>query len=219
MAGEQDSPAAAGTAETTNTTADATSTVDPNLKPEGTPLASDASTTAPEAKDGEKTDKAAAGAPETYADFIYPEGLEKDAALETKFREWAKGKNLSQEDAQSALNLGMENIKAISQAQETAFKTVTEGWLKEAQADAEIGGSKDAFDANVAVGMKAIEKFGNEKFEAMLDDTGVGNHPEMIRFFKKVGEQLTEGTIHPANKGVEAQKSLADRIFTSQAKS
>lgn len=215
MAGEQDSPAAAGTAVTTNTAADATSTADPNLKPEGTPPASDASATAPIAKDGEP-DKAAAGAPETYADFTYPEGIEKDGALETKFREWAKAKNLSQEDAQAALNLGMENIKAINAAQETAFKTVTEGWLTEAKTDKDIGG--EAFDANVAIGMKAIERFGNEKFEAMLDDTGVGNHPEMIRFLKGVGDQLTEGTLHPANKGVEAQKSLADRIFTSQAK-
>lgn len=217
MAGEQDSPAAAGTADTTNTAADATSAADPNLKPEGETLpASDASTTAPEAKDG-KTDEAAAGAPESYADFTYPEGIEKDGALETKFREWAKSKNLSQEDAQAALNLGMENIKAINEAQETAFKTVTESWLKEAKTDKDIGG--EAFDANVAIGMKAIETFGNEKFEAMLDDTGTGNHPEMIRFLKNVGEQLTEGTLHPANKGVTAEKSLADRIFTSQAKS
>jgi hypothetical protein len=212
MAGEQE-PAAAGTATDTTITADATSEVTQDPKAEATPP-SDDSTNTPKAEDV-KDDKAAAGAPEVYADFTYPEGIEKDANLETKFREWAKGKNLSQEDAQAALNLGMENIKAITTAQEKAFETVTTGWLNDAKADKEIGGAD--FDKNVAVGKAAIDKFGNDAFNTMLDDTGVGNHPAMIRFLKQVGEQLTEGTLHQANQAPTSEKSLAERIFTTQA--
>lgn len=66
-------------------------------------------------------------------------------------------------------------------------------WLAQAKADAEIGGDK--FDATLVTAAKALDGLGFPKghpFRALLDTSGLGNHPEMIRAFAKVGRALSE---------------------------
>ena len=64
-------------------------------------------------------------------------------------------------------------------------------WVKDAKSDKEFGGEK--FDQNIAVAVKARETFGTPEFVEMLDTSGLGNHPEMVRFLFRVGSQISEG--------------------------
>jgi hypothetical protein len=63
-------------------------------------------------KEGEG--EAATGAPEQYADFTLPEGVELEGAMLDQVRTFAKAQNFTQEQAQGLVDLG------VAQAQQTA---------------------------------------------------------------------------------------------------
>ena len=67
---------------------------------------------------------------------------------------------------------------------------MVKGWVDAAQADTEIGGPNLA--QNVAVAKKAMDKFGTPELSKLLDETGLGNHPEIVRAFYRAGKAISE---------------------------
>ncbi len=59
-------------------------------------------------------------------------------------------------------------------------------WAQATKADPEIGG-KNLKDS-LMFARYALDHFGDVELYDFLDDTGLGNHPEVIRMFKRVGE-------------------------------
>lgn len=82
-----------------------------------------------------------------------------------------------------------------------------DGWIKEAQSDEEMGGTKWKDTEKRAVA--AVERFGNPKLKAYLDASGAGNHPEMIRLFNKIGELISEDTVITSDTKAGGGKSDA----------
>ena len=71
-------------------------------------------------------------------------------------------------------------------------------WVDTAKNDKEIGGK--GFDATIALGREAVKIYANDEFRVMLNVTGVGNHPEMIRFLSKVGKAHSDDKILQGTK-------------------
>ena len=140
--------------------------------------------------DADKDDK---GAPEKYEDFKLPEGMEKDAALLEQALPVFTELNLTQDQAQKLIDLQTKHITEAAAAQQRAWDKTFEGWEASTKADAEIGG-KD-FDANVGVAKTAVKTFANEEFKEMLNSTGIGSHPEMVRFLFKVGKAISNDQV------------------------
>lgn len=153
----------------------------------------------PEQRKAEDDAKAAAeakqkenfGAPEQY-EFKLPEGvegLETDPEAQKEFAAIAKDLNLSQKAAQQLYELGAKNqAKSFKVLQEKVEQTRND-WAVQAKADKEFGG--DQIDANLAVARKALE-LGTPELRQVLNDTGMGNHPEIIRWMYRVGKTLKQ---------------------------
>lgn len=95
------------------------------------------------------------------------------------------------------LNLSAKGLQKLADLKAKDVKLSLERWgnhlgeLKtQAQADPEIGGSK--YQPAVAAARQAITKFGTPAFRKMLNDYGVGAHPEMIRMLSKVAKVTGE---------------------------
>lgn len=142
-----------------------------------------------EAKEGEAEAKPQ-GAPEEYADFSLPEGYTLDAELGGELKTLAKELNLTQEQAQKLADLGAKQSSKFQSVQAEALKAAQETWAAEAKADKDYGGDK--FGENIATAKKALDTFGNDALKTMLNETGLGNHPEVIRFFVKAGKAISE---------------------------
>ena len=142
-----------------------------------------------EAKPGEQGagKEAANAAPETYT-FTAPEGIELDGSAVEQFSALAKELKLSGPDAQRVADIGAAMIRRQAEQQVATVK----GWISESKADKEFGG--DAFNTNISVARKAIDTFGSEKLKEAMESSGLGNHPEFIRFAFKVGKAISEGT-------------------------
>lgn len=125
-----------------------------------------------------------------------PEGLEAGDAL-AKFETLAKEAGLKPEAAQAAVELWAAEAKA-SQAKATAAQAAQldqlhASWTTALKADREVGGAE--FDANTQVARRAMAKFATPELRGFLEETGLGNHPELVRFMFRVGKALSEDSV------------------------
>ena len=82
-----------------------------------------------------------------------------------------------------------------------------------------------AWDAKTDTAGRDMKAFGSEDFRKWLDDTGLGDNPNMLRIFSSIGEKLmetqTDGdggsgfrTLSPAEAQAEISQLQADETFT-----
>lgn len=178
-------------------------------KPEGEGEKPDAAKTGDE-KDGEKEgDKKPEGAPEAY-EFKAPEGAELDKDAVAQFEPIARELNLSQEQAQKLVDLyGSKVMPQLMKQQADTWQKQVADWGTAAKDDAEIGGDK--FDGNLTRAKQAMDKFATPQLREFLETTGMGNHPELIRVFVKVGAAMSEDSLVTSNE--KGQRSAADVLY------
>lgn len=155
--------------------------------------------------------------PEAYA-LSAPEGLTIDArALELAtpvFRELG----LSNDQAQALVPVAAEWAKGIrAQGDEALMAQVAaqrREWFEAARADAEIGGHQ--WSGSLGLAAKGLDRLGFGKgspFRTLLDDSGLGNHPEMIRAWARVGRLVSEDGFERPGTPSAARKSDAELFY------
>ena len=173
-------PATTDTPATTNATSTALTT-----EVAGAP----ATTETPATTDGKKTDGEAGGGDQqevAYTDFQLPEGVTLDSALLEQAAPIFKELGLSKEQAQKLVDIQVKQ----AQSQTDAFNQQLETWRTSAKNDKEYGG--DGFDQNIALARSALNKVGTPELKQLLNDSGVGDHPEIIRLMVRVGKMTAE---------------------------
>ncbi|WP_210515157.1 peptidase [Pantoea ananatis] len=149
------------------------------------------------------------GAPEAY-EFKAPEGSELDKAAVEQFEPIARELNLSQEQAQKLVDLyGTKVMPQLMKQQADTWQKQIADWGTAAKDDAEIGGDK--FDGNLTRAKQAMDKFATPQLREFLETTGMGNHPELIRVFVKVGAAMSEDNLVTSNE--KGQRSAADVLY------
>lgn len=163
-------------------------------------------------KDG-KTDKAKDGAPEKY-EFKLPEGAQLDEALVGEFTPLAKELNLSQDQAQKLVDLYAKTQGAAQKSVADHWDNLNKEWQGKVNSDKEYGGAD--LDKNVAIAKKAIDAFGTPELKDALNLTGVGNHPEVVRFFYRVGKAISDDKFDTATGKSNAPVDAAKLLFPNQ---
>ena len=128
------------------------------------------------------------GAPENY-EFAAPDGQEFDPDVLTAYGEVARELDLSQEAAQKVLD---KVAPALAEQQTKHIQEVTTQWREASLSDKEFGGEK--LSENLAVAKKALDSFGTPELRELLEKSGLGSHPEMIRAFYRAGKAISEDT-------------------------
>lgn len=154
----------------------------------------------------EKADKV----PEKY-EFKSPvEGQELDAEMTAALEPVARELGLNNEQAQKLVDIyGKDILPKIEARQQENWAKQTEAWANEVKTDKEIGG--DAFVANVGLAQKALDTFAPAGLREYLETTGLGNHPDLVRCFVKVGKAMSEDSMIMPNTG--GQRSAADVLY------
>ena len=168
---------------------------------------------ADDAAAAEEAAKAAEGAPEKYDDFIAPEGTELDPAVAGAFAEVARELNLPQGKAQMLIDK-VSPIMAARQMEQ--FEAQRQEWHNQSSADPEFGGAKLP-ESKVFVA-RAMKEFSTPEFTKLINDSGFGNHPELVRFMVKAGKAISEEKI--ITGGVAAStgiRSAADTLYPASS--
>lgn len=153
-----------------------------------------------------------AAAPEKYAEFKMPEGVEFDKELQGRAEPLFKELGLSQEQAEkTARFLAAEDAAKAVKAEE-GYKAYLDSLVAAAKADQEIGGDKLNEVASQA--KQFVQKFGRGEKGAevlkVLDDTGMGSHPAIISLFAKAWKAMSEDSPssgEPNNMVVQSTES------------
>lgn len=217
-------PAAAPAAPPASTTPAASSWVD--ATPATTPAIADATAT-DEPKNGAATGDAGADdtaeeeakpedkpaerkAPDAY-EFKAPEGVQLDAELTHEFEDAAKQLNMPQDEAQAIVErMAPKIVQRMQAAQIEAAAAARADWLQQVQADPEIGGGRQP--EVLATAARALDGFGTAPLRALLRDSGLDVHPEVIRFFYRAGKSLSADSVM---RGKAPGKPAAQAIYAA----
>jgi hypothetical protein len=189
--------------------------VDPNkaATPEAKPdeAKGDVKAEGDKSKEGEDKSKAA---PEKYETFVLPDGVGIDPDIMGQFEQLALGLKLSQEDAQKVANLGATMAQKWANAQSEKNAATQAEWKAKLTTDAEIGGEQ--VKEKMAVARKVFDKFGTPELGKFLDESGLGNHPELARWAYRISKHFGEDTFVASGGGAPGQKDAAKILFPNQ---
>ena len=160
------------------------------------------------------------GAPETYEfnDKVADAPEVLDPEVLTAFGEGAKELDLPQEAAQKVLDKVAPVIQA-RQAKEVE-KARTE-WAEKSQSDEEFGGEN--LSSNLEVAKSALDAFGTDPLKQLLAESGLGNHPEVIRFMYRAGKAISEDSYVGNSQGANPKggvpkdfNGIANALYSNQ---
>jgi len=110
------------------------------------------------------------------------------------FKGYAHELGLTQRQAEALLDKIAEgNQMAQQQGQEN---------IEKAEADAQASLTREwgqQYNQNLDYARRAFGRFASPEALSVMEETGLGNHPEILKLFAKVGEQLSEEQMLPGN--------------------
>ena len=160
------------------------------------------------------------GAPDKYEfnNKVADAPEELDPEVLTAFGEVAKELDLPQEAAQKVL----DKVAPVMQARQAkAVEDAKTEWAQESQSDQEFGGEN--LGVNLETAKTALNAFGTDSFKQLLSESGLGNHPEVIRFMYRAGKAISEdsyvGNSQGANPKGDIPKDfngIANALYSNQ---
>ena len=151
------------------------------------------------AAEGKSESDPAAIVPEDPAGYKIelPDGVPVDPVFETGLREVAHTNKLSQGVMNDLLSMvdaaNRINTEAAQKARDNAEKVLKGEWGKD-------------YTAKVESAARAVIEVGGEPMVRLLEDTGYGDNPDVIKFMAKIGDMLTEDTFVDGTGRVSRQK-------------
>jgi hypothetical protein len=124
---------------------------------------------------------------------------------------YAKEQGLSQEAAQKLLDSQNEIVSKFESERMDEFKQTVDEWKTQAQKDPEYGGAE--FTRNVELAKRVVSRYGSQEFAQALDESGFGNHPELLRVFVRIGQAMGEDRLVTSATGGGSQKTLEDIFY------
>jgi hypothetical protein len=156
-----------------------------------------------------------AGAPEKYEAFKLAENAltaDEVAAVE----KLARDLNLPQDAAQKLAEVRAADKAAASQQMQQQLSDTRAQWVDTVKTDKEIGGDKLA--ENLAIAKKGLQSLDPQgTVTKLLEGTGFGDHPEVIRLFYRAGKQISEDRFVPATgAAAPGATDAASRLYPNQ---
>lgn len=159
---------------------------------------------------GEKgADEKPKGAPEKYEDFKLPDGFQAEPEALKGFQQTAKELNLSQEQAQKLIEFQAQHVAKLQEQQAATWTDLREGWKKESL---KVLGPKS--DESLALVARSRDRFSSPELNKLLNESGLGDHPAVIKHFIELGKQISEDTVvdgKPASGNTN--KTIAEILY------
>ncbi|MGL4232688.1 MAG: hypothetical protein ACRCWJ_15090 [Casimicrobium sp.] len=183
---------------------------------------------AAEAKDKAKAEFKPHGAPEGDYELTMPEGVELDKSMLEAFNPVAKELDLSNAGAQKVAEFFIEKVQPqiaeqfvkgieadVENQKADWAKTTKELIVSDAQAekpeDRVFDGSN--FEAVTKTSARALDRFGSPELRQLLDASGLGNNPEVVKFTYKIGKLIGEDNDFQRGGHVPQPKSREEKYY------
>lgn len=129
--------------------------------------------------------------PEDYA-ITLPEGVTEDRLDKTRIESWRKelhAQGLTKKQAEAVIAGAIKEEFGGMQAREAAQTKQMQEWELKLRTDL---GQK--YDETLNYAKLGLKQFGNEHIAQLLDESGLGSHPEVVKLFAAIGHKLSDDT-------------------------
>lgn len=153
--------------------------------------------------------------PEKY-ELKTPEGSKLSAQDVEEIASYCKERGFSQEQAQAQIERESklkENFEKQSLAQ---LESATQEWMETAKADKEIGGEE--FPRSAELAKRVVSRFGTPEFKKELERTGLGNHPELVRVFVRIGKAMSDDQLVLPGSQTQQPVDIAEKFYGGSQK-
>ena len=117
--------------------------------------------------------------------------------------------------ANELIKLQVKAIAADDESRSRGWDETQNAWKKQSEADPEIGGAKYA--TNTALATEIGARFGGPKLQEALELTGMGNHPEWLRFVSKLAPFVSEAApVGPGGAPAAAAQYSSRNLYPNQ---
>ncbi len=125
-----------------------------------------------------------------------------------RFRDLARSHDLPPQAAEQMMAIHQEHMEGLDKNR----RALIAGWATQVRTDPAFG--SNAFPAMLHTARQAVARFGGDRLKQVLDETGLGSHPEVIRTFWKVGK-ATEHLPQPGPKRPPTHEETIRALYPS----
>lgn len=164
---------------------------------------------------GDKKDGEAKG--DKPFELKLPDGAQLDAEAVKAVAADLQKLGLSQDLAQKVFERELSAVRKNVETSRDRWAKQTQQWAEAVKTDKEIGGDK--LKATIDVAKRALAHADDEKgtLRQLLEETGLGNHPAVIRAFHKLGRDMGEDDFagkKEQGQGTDEEAALRKRYPT-----
>jgi hypothetical protein len=150
--------------------------------------------------------------------IVLPEGVKADVETLDAFKAAAKGLKLTNEQAQKLVDFNLAAAKKQQERAAQQWEQQKKAWEGELKSDPEFGGQN--FASNMDFAQKAAKQFGGDALVKVLEDTGLGRHPVLVKALSAVGKAIADDRIDKgAQAGATHQPTMNETIVSLFPKS
>jgi hypothetical protein len=149
--------------------------------------------------------------PEGEIALKLPDGAQIEQAEVDEVLAMAKENSLTQEQAQKILDARLNSVDLFTKRIQEKHEIQVKQWASDIKSDKELGGDK--YTETVSLARRALDKFASPDLKKILDDSGYGNHPELVRVFARVGKTLQDSKLVQAPGSKAAKTSSLESKF------
>lgn len=143
-----------------------------------------------------------------YAAITLPENSVLGADLLAAFKQTATEVNLPAASLQKWLALEESRLQAVAQHQAQQKQEELETWARQTQT--EWGPN---WQAEVSRAVRAADVFGGPELRQLLEETGLGNHPVIVRTFIGIGKRMSEDVTPGGASHAQADKTFTQALY------
>lgn len=127
-----------------------------------------------------------------------PEGFTADESLISDFKKMALEDKLPPASAQKYVDMYANAAQGMMKQLTDQHAAAQAAWQKEIFAMPEFQGER--LTQSKAILGRAMEEYGSPEARTILNESGLGNHPALVKYLLNLAEGLVEGTSVPAGK-------------------
>ena len=177
------------------------------------PAAAETTETAGQTATQAAQDRASQPAPEvqdqpSYDTVEWPQDISFDAAQVARFKTLAQELKLSAEQVQKLVDLQTGFARENNTRQTEEKREVLARWAQQTKT---LYGAK--LDEEISYALRAADSFGGPDLRALLEDTGLGNHPVIIRTLAGIGRCISEDACPGGQPAAPQDKTFAEALY------
>lgn len=141
---------------------------------------------------GDKDNQSSENAPESYMDFMLPDGMTMNKELLDKFVPIAKAQNMNQEKAQQVIDLYSKAVQADVTQQTKQLDDISKQWVDKAKQHPHFGGVQ--YEASKKSANAFVNQFLPSEAKKLLVESRFGNNPDLWAGFVNAGNHIQKLT-------------------------